>query len=95
MYADKSFTVESFLSGAEKAFKIIVSSYKEKNIDNAEKLLSPKVLKAFQEQTEIKNDIQSFKITKLKASIINIEIVKKLAKVKVEVLIYSKEYISK
>jgi predicted lipid-binding transport protein (Tim44 family) len=86
MYADKSFTVESFLSGAEKAFKIIVSSYKEKNIDNAEKLLSPKVLKAFQEQTEIKNDIQSFKITKLKASIINIEIVKKLAKVKVKFL---------
>ncbi len=84
MYVDKSFTKEAFLSGAEKAFKIIVSSYKEKNIDSAERLLSPKVLKAFQEQTEIQNDIQSFKITKVKSSIINIEIVKKLAKVKVE-----------
>ena len=86
MYADKSFSTESFLSGAEKAFKIIVSSYKEKNIESAEKLLSPKVMKAFQEQTEMQNDIQSFKITKVKSSIIDIEIVKKLAKVKVKFL---------
>ena len=43
--ADKSFTTESFLQGAEKAFKIIVSSYKENNIQSAQSLLSPKVLK--------------------------------------------------
>ncbi len=86
MYADKSFTIEAFLSGAEKAFKIIVSSYKEKNIESAERLLSPKVLKAFQEQSEIQNNLQSFKITNVKSSIINIEMVKKLAKVKVKFL---------
>ena len=83
-YADKSFTIESFLSGAEKAFKIIVSSYKEKNIESAEGLLSPKVLKAFQEQTGEQSKVKAFQITNIKSSIIKIEMVKKLAKIKVE-----------
>ena len=52
--ADKSFSIESFLIGAEKAFRIIVSSYKENNIESAEGLLSPKVLKAFQARIKVK-----------------------------------------
>ena len=83
MNADKSFSVETFLLGAEKAFKIIVSSYKENNIESAKSLLSPKVLKAFKEQTENQNNVKAFQISKLKSSIINIEMVKKLAKIKV------------
>ena len=60
--ADKTFTIESFLRGAESAFKIIVSSYKDNNIESAESLLSPKVLKAFQEQTEAQSKIKAFQI---------------------------------
>ena len=81
--ADKGFTIESFLHGAESAFKIIVSSYKDNNIESAERLLSPKVLKAFQEQTGTQSKVKAFQITNVKTSIIKIEIVKKLAKIKV------------
>ncbi len=62
---------------------MIVSSYKENNIRAAERLLSPKVFKAFEEQTDTKNSAESFQITDVKPSIINIEVVKKLAKIKV------------
>lgn len=81
--ADKSFTLESFLQGAEKAFRIIVSSYKENNIESAESLLSPKVLQAFKGQTNSQKNIASVQITNIKSSIVNIEVVKKLAKIKV------------
>ena len=46
--ADKNYSEESFLNGAKKAFRIIVSSYKENNIKIAERLIGPKVFKAFQ-----------------------------------------------
>ena len=39
---------------------MIVSSYKENNIRAAERLLSPKVFKAFEEQTDTKNSAESF-----------------------------------
>ena len=77
---DKSFTLESFLLGAEKAFKIIVSSYKENNIESAESLLSPKVLQAFKEQSDTHNNIVSLEITNIKSSVVNIEVVKKSRK---------------
>ena len=81
---DSSFSIDGFLEGAKRAFKIIVASYKERNIESAENLLSPKVLKAFQEQINTQDKkIKSFQITDLKASIIDIEVVKKLAKIKV------------
>ena len=52
---EKNFTLESFLQGAEKAFRIIVSSYKENNIESAKNLISPKVFQAFKEQTDTQN----------------------------------------
>ena len=78
--------IESFLIGAEKAFRIIVSSYKENNIESAEGLLSPKVLKAFQEQSNSKNNTKQYQVTNIKSSIVNIEMVKKLARIKVKFL---------
>ncbi|MBF96108.1 MAG: hypothetical protein CFH34_01573 [Alphaproteobacteria bacterium MarineAlpha9_Bin4] len=81
---DKSFSEESFLKGAKKAFKIIVSSYKENNINEARNLLSPKVFDAFQGETSLGgNNLKSFQITELKASVIKIEVIKKIAKIKV------------
>ena len=82
--ADKSFRTDSFLKGAESAFKIIVSAYKQNNIESAQSLLSPKVLKAFQEQTVSQPSIKDFHFTNITSSIVNIEVVKKLAKIKVK-----------
>ena len=82
--ADKNYSEESFLNGAKKAFRIIVSSYKENNIKIAESLIGPKVFKAFQEQCDLQEDkLKSFEIIDLRASIVNIEIIKKIAKIKV------------
>lgn len=81
---DKDFSEESFLDGARKAFRIIVSAYKENNLNTAESLLSPEVFSAFQEQADMYNHkLESFQITQLKAAILNIEVVKKIAKIKV------------
>ena len=82
--ADKTFTSDSFLQGAERAFKIIVSAYKQNNIESAQSLLSPKVFKAFQEQTGAQNSVKDFNLTNITSSIVNIEVVKKLAKIKVK-----------
>ena len=58
----KDFSEETFLIGAKKAFKIIVSSYKENNIESADQFLAQSYLKAFREQ--IKTIIlYNFKIT--------------------------------
>ena len=72
------------MKGAESAFKIIVSAYKQNNIESAQSLLSPKVLKAFQEQTVSQPSIKDFHFTNITSSIVNIEVVKKLAKIKVK-----------
>ena len=92
---DKGFSIDKFLVGAEKAFKIIVSSYKENKIESAEKLLSPKVLKAFQEQIKNNANIYNFKIIDIKASVVNIDLVKKLAKIKVRFLSTQKNILEK
>ena len=44
---EENFSEETFLIGAKKAFEIIVSSYKENNIDVADQLLNSKVLNVF------------------------------------------------
>ena len=92
---DKSFSIETFLIGAKQAFYMIVSSYKKNNLESVEKLLSPKVLKAFQEQIKVKGNIDALKITNVKSSIINIEVVKKLAKIKVKFLSTQKNTLEK
>ncbi len=93
--AEKGFTLESFLHGAEKAFRIIVSSYKENNIESAENLISPKVFQAFKEQTESQNNFSPIQITNIKSSIVNIEVVNKLAKIKVMFLSTQKSKLEK
>ena len=81
---EENFSEETFLIGAKKAFEIIVSSYKENNIDAAEQLLNSKVLNTFREQIQThKIKYDSFQITELKASILNIEVAKKIARIKV------------
>lgn len=81
---EENFSEETFLIGARKAFEIIVSSYKENNIDLAKQLLSSKVLDSFREQIQTHNiNYDSFQITELKASILNIEVAKKIARIKV------------
>lgn len=81
---ERNFNKESFLEGAKKAFKIIVKSYKDNNIQSVESLLAPEVFKAFKEQSEDQdNKSKSFEITELKASIISTEITRKVAKIKV------------
>ncbi len=81
---EENFSEETFLIGAKKAFEIIVSSYKENNIDAADQLLSSKVLKFFREQIQAHNiEYDSFQITELKASILNIEVAKNIARIKV------------
>ena len=81
---EENFSEETFLIGAKKAFEIIVSSYKENNIDVADQLLSSKVLNFFREQIQTNNiTYDSFQITELKASILNIEVTKQMARIKV------------
>ena len=81
---EENFSEETFLIGAKKAFEIIVSSYKENNIDVADQLLSSKVLNFFREQIQTNNiTYDSFQITELKASILNIEVAKQMARIKV------------
>ncbi len=80
---EKGFTLESFLKGAEKAFKMIVTSYKENNIESVESLISPKVFKAFKEQEDTQKNGLPVQISNIKSSIVKIEVVNKLAKIKV------------
>ena len=93
--AEKDFTLESFLQGAEKAFRIIVAAYKENNIESAKSLISPKVLQAFKEQTETRKSVSPVKITHVKPSIVKIEVVNKLAKIKVMFLSTQKSNLEK
>ena len=81
---EKNFSEDTFLDGAKKAFKIIVSSYKDKNIYAVKELLSEKVFESFQEQSELQDlKYSSFQIKELKASVLNIEVVREIAKIKV------------
>ena len=52
--AEKGFTLESFLQGAEKAFRIIVSSYKENNIESAKVLLAQKFFKLLRNKQSLR-----------------------------------------
>ena len=63
---------------------MIVKSYKDNNIQSVESLLAPEVYKSFQEQSESQEKKPSlFEITELRASIVNSEITRKIAKIKV------------
>lgn len=87
---DKNFNTSNFLEGAKSAFNLIVSSYKQNKLEGVKGYLSKNVYSIFEkaisstEQEE--HEESTFEIIKLNASIIKIDIVKKLARIKVEFL---------
>ena len=85
---DKDFSFPMFLDGAKSAFNMIVNAYKNKKIQSVKDLLSPEVYENFKKSiSKISNkeeDVKTFQIVSLKAAIINIEVIEKLVKIKVE-----------
>ena len=90
---DNNFSIDNFLEGARKAFKMIVSSYKAGNIDRIKDLVSTNVYDAFSTSLS-KNeglDAQKYEVIVKKADIVDIQIVQKLAKIKVKFLSFQKK----
>ena len=87
---DRSFNFQDFLVGAKEAFQLIVMAYKNKKIEEVRALLSKEVFDNFYnsiEKAEVKNKkTGKLSIKNIRASILNIEIIKKLARIKVEFL---------
>ena len=85
---DKDFSFSVFLDGAKSAFNLIVNAYKNKKIQNVKELLSSEVYDNFNKSISKINDkekkVNTFQIVSLNASIINIEVIEKLVKIKVE-----------
>ena len=85
---DKNFSFPVFLDGAKSAFNLIVNAYKNKKIQNVKELLSSEVYDNFNKSISKINDkekkVNTFQIVSLNASIINIEVIEKLVKIKVE-----------
>lgn len=85
---DKNFSFPVFLDGAKSAFNLIVEAYKNKSIQDVKELLSPEVYDNFKKSVSKINDkgkkVKAFQIVSLKASIVNIEVIEKLVKIKVE-----------
>ena len=83
---DKSFSFHTFIQGAKEAFKIIVESYNNKKVKEIRHLVSTEVYVNFQKAVDIKNNYESFNISAVNASILNIEVVKNYARIKVKFL---------
>ena len=84
---DKNFSFNDFLDGAKKAFKLIVIAYKTGNLEEIKSLISKEVYDNFESAGNSNNTKESkFNIYSVKASILNIEVIKKLVKIKVEFL---------
>ncbi len=87
---DKNFNTSNFLEGAKSAFNLIVSSYKQNKLEGVKGYLSKNVYsifeKAISSNEQEEHEESTFEIIKLNASIIKIDIVKKLARIKVEFL---------
>ena len=85
---DKDFSFPVFLEGAKSAFNLIVNAYKDKQIQDVKDLLSSKVYdnfkKAISNINGEKKDVKTFEIVSLKAAIVDIEVIDKLVKIKVE-----------
>ena len=87
LFLDKDFDFNSFLDNAKSAFTFIITSYKKHNLNEVKPYLSSEVYAAFVKSITTenkKNDM--FKIGALKATIIQIEVIKKIVKIKVEFL---------
>ena len=85
---DKDFSFSVFLDGAKSAFNLIVNAYKNKKIQNVKEFLSPEVYDNFNKSISKINDkektVNTFQIVSLNAAIIDIEVIEKLVKIKVE-----------
>jgi predicted lipid-binding transport protein (Tim44 family) len=85
---DKDFSFPVFLDGAKSAFNLIVNAYKNKQIQDVKDLLSSKVYdnfkKAISNINDEKKEVKTFEIVSLKAAIVDIEVIDKLVKIKVE-----------
>ena len=84
---DKNFSFYSFIEGAKEAFKIIVEAFNNEKIEEIKHLVSSDVYDNFQKATDVKNNkYEAFNISLVKASILNIEVVKNYANIKVKFL---------
>ena len=84
---DRSFSFHNFIQGAKEAFKIIVESYNNKKVKEIKHLVSTEVYDNFQKAVDVKNnDYETFNISSVNASILNIEVVKNFASIKVKFL---------
>lgn len=84
---DKNFSFQNFIQGAKEAFKIIVEAFNNKKVDEIKHLVSTEVYDNFQKAINVKyNNYETFNISSVKASILNIEVVKNYANIKVKFL---------
>ena len=84
---DKNFSFHNFIQGAKEAFKIIVEAFNNKKVEEIKHLVSTEVYNNFQKAIDLKNNnYETFNISSVKASILNIEVVKNYANIKVKFL---------
>ena len=84
---DKNFSFYNFIEGAKEAFKIIVESFNNKKVEEIKHLVSSEVYDNFQKAIDVENNnYETFNISSVKASILNIEVVKNCANIKVKFL---------
>ena len=84
---DNNFSFNNFIQGAKEAFKIIVEAFNKNKLEGIKHLVSTEVYYNFQKAIDTKNNnYQTFNISSVKASILNIEVVKNYANIKVKFL---------
>ena len=84
---DKNFNFYDFIQGAKEAFKLIVEAFKNKKVEEIKHLVSTEVYDNFKKAIDVKNNnYETFNISSVKASILNIEVVKNYANIKVKFL---------
>ena len=89
---DKNFDFNSFIMGAKEAFKIIVEAFNNKKVEEIKHLVSREVYDNFKKAIDVKNsEKKSFSIISVQASVLNIEVVKNYANIKVKFLSKQRE----
>ena len=84
---DKSFSFHNFIQGAKEAFKLIVEAFNNNKVHDIKHLVSTEVYENFEKAIDVKNNSNKvFNISSVKASILNIEVVKNYANIKVRFL---------
>ena len=84
---DKNFSFHNFIQGAKEAFKIIVEAFNNKKVEEIKHLVSTEVYENFQKAIDVKkNNYETFNISSVKASILNIKVVKNYGNIKVRFL---------